>query len=118
MGCLHPFQGQLYEDNFKEIMECLRALANEFGYPQVGKYMVADVLSIIRCTEWWIEPGGMLTRNHLLTSEQESMLREWVDIIFDAVVNPLDGSVEEAFMSILNTLKSRSRLQEIYNLSD
>lgn len=107
MDCLRPFQGQLYEDNFKEIMECLRALANEFGNPQVDKYMVADVLSIIRYTEWWIEPGGMLTRNHLLTSEQASMLREWVDIIFDAVVNLLDGSVEEAFMEYTEYLEKQ-----------
>ncbi|WP_315115769.1 hypothetical protein [uncultured Clostridium sp.] len=47
LGCLRPFQGQLSEENFKEIMECLKVLANEFNNPQIDKNIVA----IIRCTE-------------------------------------------------------------------
>ncbi len=39
----------------------------------------------------------MLTSNHLLTSEQETMLREWVDIISDALFWLLDGVIDEAF---------------------
>lgn len=31
LGSLHPFCGELYEENFFEVMECLKVLKDEFS---------------------------------------------------------------------------------------
>lgn len=97
LGSLRPFRGKLPEENFIEIMECLKALKNEFSTPSIEKEVIADLVAIIHLTRVWASPSGMLGRNHLLTQEQTELLLVWIDIIETGLMYLLDDDEEDAF---------------------
>lgn len=97
LGSLRPFRGKLPEENFIEIMECLKALKNEFSAPSIEKEVIADLVAIIHLTRVWASPNGMLGRNHLLTQEQTELLLVWIDIIETGLMYLLDDDEEDAF---------------------
>lgn len=97
LGSLRPFRGKLPEENFIEIMECLKALKNEFSALSIEKEVIADLVAIIHLTRVWASPSGMLGRNHLLTQEQTELLLVWIDIIETGLMYLLDGDEEDAF---------------------
>lgn len=97
LGSLRPFRGKLPEENFIEIMECLKVLKNEFSAPSIEKEVIADLVAIIHLTRVWASPSGMLGRNHLLTQEQTEFLLVWIDIIETGLMYLLDGDEEDAF---------------------
>lgn len=97
LGSLRPFRGQLREENFREVMECLQALQTEFSAPAIDRDMVADLMGIIHLTRAWASPWGMLGSNRLLTEEQTRLLLAWADIIEGCLTYLLDGAEEEAF---------------------
>ncbi|MBR6696210.1 MAG: hypothetical protein IKL70_07350 [Oscillospiraceae bacterium] len=99
LGSLRPFRGELLESNFIEVMECLKALQDEFEQDKVDKYMVSDIVGITHLARVWASPDGMLGSNKLLTEEQTSKLNMWVDIIQESLMRLLDDSPEEAFCS-------------------
>lgn len=70
LGSLRPFCGELYEENFFEVMECLRALKDEFSEADIDKDIISDIAAIIHYPRVWSAPDGMLGSNHLLTEEQ------------------------------------------------
>lgn len=94
LGSLRPFTGQLYEENFIEIMECLKILKDEFEEVRIDKNIVTDIFTITYYTRAWCRPDNMLGRNHLLTLKQEKELQDWIDIIEDTFSNLLDLSGE------------------------
>lgn len=96
IGSLRPLEG-IHEDNFIEIMECLKVLKEEFYRPAIDREIISDVISIVSTTRSWVSPDGMLGRNHLLTNEQTQQLLLWIDIIEDSLMYLLDGAEEEAF---------------------
>ena len=99
LGSLRPFRGELLESNFIEVMECLKALQDEFEQDKVDKYMVSDIVGITHLARVWASPDGMLGSNKLLTEEQTAKLNMWVDIIQESLMRLLDDSPEEAFCS-------------------
>lgn len=97
LGSLRPFNGVLHKENFIEVMECLKALEEEFTAPVIEQGVVSDIVAIIHLTREWASPGGMLGSNHLLTEEQTEHLLAWADIIETCFMFLLDGVPEEAF---------------------
>lgn len=97
LGSLRPFRGELYEENFFEIMECLKTLKDDFVAPTLEQGVVSDIVSLIHLTRVWASPYGMLGRNHLLTEEQTKLLFAWVDIIETCFMFLLEDDPETAF---------------------
>ena len=50
LGCLRPFCGELREENFIEVMECIKTLKEEFNSAMVERDMIADIVSIVHLT--------------------------------------------------------------------
>lgn len=97
LGSLRPFCGELREENFTEIMECLKALKDEFSSTTIDKELVSDLVAITHLARVWASPTGMLGSNHLLTEEQTNRLLTWVDIIEVCFFYLLDDDEEDAF---------------------
>ena len=98
LGSLRAFQGKIYEENFKEIIECLKTLKMEIKKENIDKNIVSDIISIIHLTRVWVSEKGMLGENNLLTNEQTKYLLTWVDIIESCFMYLLEGTSEEAFL--------------------
>lgn len=62
------------------MMECLRALKDEFQAATIDKEIVADLMAIIYLTRIWSSPDGMLGGNGILTQEQTNCLLTWIEI--------------------------------------
>lgn len=99
LGSLRPFRGELIENNFIEVMECMKVLQDEFERDTVDKYIVSDIVGITHLARTWANPDGMLGANNLLTEEQANKINMWVDIIQETLMWLLDNSPEEAFWS-------------------
>lgn len=97
LGSLRPFRGEIYQENFIEIMECLRTLKDELSGPTIEQGIVADIVGIIHMTRMWVPPYGMLGSNKLLTEEQTKNLLACVDIIQTCFMYLLENAQEEAF---------------------
>lgn len=97
LGSLRPFCGELREENFLEVMECLKALKFEISRPTIENGIVSDIVGIIHLTRAWASPSGMLGSNHLLTDEQTKRLLAWVDIIESCFASLLENAEEAAF---------------------
>ena len=77
---LRPFTGELYESNFKEMMEIIKTLKPVLQKDTIKRDIITDLWSICHCTRLWgIDEGGMLRRNKLITSEQVGLLTKWAD---------------------------------------
>lgn len=105
LGSLRPFCGELHEENFFEIMECLRILKDDFTASTIEQGIVSDIVAIIHLTRVWASPYGMLGSNHLLTEEQAKHLLAWVDIIESCFMFLLEDSPETAFIDYEDYLK-------------
>ncbi len=92
LGSLRPFRGELYENNFIEIMECLKVLADDFMQPIVNQTLISDVYSIIHLGRRWIVGADFVTQ------EQQKQIIEMVDIIQDCFYYLLEGDVDTAFL--------------------
>lgn len=97
LGSLRPFRGELQEENFIEVMECIKVLKDEFSAPMIDKRMVSDIVGMAYFARSWVSPEGVLGSNHLLTGEQTGKLLLWVDIIEECLTYLLDDAEEEAF---------------------
>lgn len=99
LGSLRPFRGELIEDNFIEVMECMKVLQEEFGQDRIDKNIVSDIVGITHLARLWAAPDGMLGANKLLSEEQTAKLNLWVDMIQEALMWLLEDAPEEAFWS-------------------
>lgn len=97
LGALRPFQGTLNEQNFIEIMECLKALADELASEKIENTLIAHITTITYLPRRWLSKGGMLERNKLLTTEQSETLSLWLHLIENAYYYLLFGDKESAF---------------------
>lgn len=97
LGSLRPFRGELCQENFIEVMECLKTLKDELIKPTIDQTIVSDIVSIIHLTRVWASQEGMLGSNHLLNEEQTKHLLAWVDIIESCFMFLLEEAEEEAF---------------------
>ena len=107
LGMLRPFQGELYEDNFHDLMTILRVLKNEFKNDKLNRQIVSSFWGICHLSRaWGLNSEGMLRRNNLITEKQIQLLSVWIDCISTTIMNLLEGlNEEEAFESYKFYLK-------------
>lgn len=93
LGMLRPFSGALIEDNYHEVIACIRCLADEIrSEGPVDKRIVSSLWGICYSARvWGVEEGGMLSRNNLISDEQVRTLDDWVDAISYATMELLAG---------------------------
>lgn len=115
LGMLRPFRGQLYEDNFLELMEILKVLSNDLRKNIIDKKIISNLWSICQLSRnWAIEEEGMLRRNNLLSDEQINKISTWTDCISSTIMFLLEDSDEEtAFETFKLYLDSNSSLKKI-----
>lgn len=104
LGSLRKFNGDIIEDNFIDVMNCLKILAIEFAADVVDKNLLADVYGILYYTTIWIQEGGLLSN---IADEIKNKIKYWMEMYSYAVVLLLDYSEQakkEAFMEFDNYL--------------
>ncbi|WP_226002568.1 hypothetical protein [Paenibacillus sp. BJ-4] len=100
LGMLRPFQGELIEDNFHELMTIIEVLADELQKSSVERELIAELWGICQYTRAWaLYPDSMLQRNNLLTVEQIHTLDKWIDTISYTVMVLLEGGGTEEALS-------------------
>lgn len=98
LGSLRPFRGNLNEDNFHEIMACLKTISCELNSNELDKKAILDIFSIIHFTEIWaLHRDGMLRRNNLISKEQLLTLEYWHYLFSHAFYCLMAGQLDEAF---------------------
>lgn len=108
LGHLRPFKGELNENNFIEVMECMKVLAQNFENDCIDKNMISDIYTITYLARCWSNESGMLGSNKLLTAEQTDLLNDWIYIMEYALFSLLDSSgEEEAFWAYNEFLENK-----------
>ncbi|WP_411681331.1 hypothetical protein [Clostridium thailandense] len=97
LGSLMPFEAILYEENFIDIMECLKVLSNELFKEKINNDLMRDIITIIYLGRCWTEKGGVLDLMGSISDEQSKQINEWITIIEDTVFNLLHGNIDKAF---------------------
>ena len=95
---LRPFEGQLLENNFHEVMKVLK---EQFDKNNIDRQIIATFWSICHLSRaWGIEQNGMLRQNNLISANQIELLSNRTDCISYTIMNLLEGLPdEEAFES-------------------
>lgn len=104
LGMLRPYTG-LIEENFIEIMECLKCLQEEFYNNFMLKELIANMYGIVYYTNLWTDKGGML--ENVLNNDEKGKLREWINIISYCLLCLIEGS-DEAFLEYEEYLKEHN----------
>jgi len=83
LGSLRPYQGNLVEDNFHEVMNCLKVLAKELGKTDfIAKDVVSDIQGIIHYSRAWaLYEEGMLRSNNLISDTDQKTIEIWIEIL-------------------------------------
>lgn len=96
LGMLRPFDGQLYEDNFHELMTILKTLKEHFRDYKIDRQIISSFWGICHFGKaWGLDEEGMLRRNNLLSDRQIKQLSIWLECISYAVMGLLDGMDDE-----------------------
>lgn len=95
LGCLKPFKGQVYFENFYEIMECLKLLSSDFVDIVVPRRLVDDINSIIYLGRRWINSSEVQNSN--LMDEQYRDVMCWINMLEDCLFHLLHGDIAKAF---------------------
>ncbi|WP_338540611.1 hypothetical protein [Paenibacillus tundrae] len=106
LGMLRPFIGRLSDENFIEIMECLKVLTSDFKNKELNHDLISDVWGMQHYSNMWVEKGGMLET--VMTEEQKQLIKKWTGIISYTVICLLANS-EEAFYEYEDYLEEKSK---------
>ncbi|MDE6639539.1 MAG: hypothetical protein K2K63_03330 [Acetatifactor sp.] len=93
LGSLRKFNGDIIEENFIDVMNCLKVLAPEFASDSVDKNLLADVYGILYYTTIWIQEGGRLSD---IDCKIRNKIKYWMQMYSYAIVLLLDYS-EQAY---------------------
>ncbi|OUS29459.1 hypothetical protein A9Q99_10220 [Gammaproteobacteria bacterium 45_16_T64] len=92
LGQLRPFSGELYEDNFKEVMDIIETIAVEIRGKTIDQEIIAMLYDISTVPRLWaFDPEGMLRRNNLISEDQLTILNDWLIRICEAISYLLNG---------------------------
>jgi hypothetical protein len=99
LGSLRPYQGQLFEKNFHEVMAALRVLAPSLQQTPIDREVVSALWNICHLGRaWGVYPNGMLRSNNLIQPQEIERLESWVACISYATMMILDGvDIDDAF---------------------
>ncbi|MGH4139769.1 hypothetical protein [Clostridium sp.] len=95
LGKLITFDGVIAEDNFIEVMDCIKTLSTEFKKDNVNRELMYDVISIIYLGRCWTEKNNKVEPNILFSNKQSEKIAEWIDIIEDSIFHLLEGDYNE-----------------------
>lgn len=96
LGMLRPFDGQLYEANFHEIMLILETLKEHFRNDKIERSIISSLWGICHFSAaWGLDKDGMLRGNNLLSEAQVSQLSIWLECISYTIASLLDGMDDE-----------------------
>lgn len=111
VGSLKYFDGTLNENNFIEIMECLKVLSKEFASDQIDRNFMADIYGILYQTNLWLGRGGRLEN---IDCEYKNKIDIWLKIYSNAVALLLEyseQSCQEAFYEYQDYLEGNSNYE-------
>jgi hypothetical protein len=93
LGMLKPYRGELYEENYNEIITAIKVLSSETSKGEsVQKEIMEDILSICYYANFWgLDKDGMLRRNGLLPDQDIDKLQQWIQGIIKELIIALDG---------------------------
>lgn len=85
----------LSEENFIEVMECLKVLKDECFAEIIDREVILDVVTIMCYSRGWATSGGMLVT--VLSQAQTEKLLLWCDIMEECLMYLLDRKGDDAF---------------------
>lgn len=91
IGSLRYFDGKLNENNFIEVMECLKVLFKEFVEKTIDRNLMADIYGIFYQANLWLRKGGALEN---IEVQYKNKIEEWLKIYSYAVALLLEYSEE------------------------
>jgi len=101
LGMLRPFQGELYEKNFHELMDVLKTLSPILSKETIDRELISSFWCICNLGRIWCP-------DNLLSLDQKKLLDVWLDCLSYAVMILLDhNNIDEAFNLYFEYLKSR-----------
>lgn len=109
LGSLRKFDGDIIEENFIDVMKCLKVLATDFASDTIDKNLLADVYGILYYTTVWIQEGGLLSD---IDSEIKNKISYWMQMYSYAIALLPDYSeqaYQEAFMEFDEYLMDLSK---------
>jgi len=97
LGSLRPYRGKPNENNFHDVIACLKALSNEIRNTKyLQKTIVADITTIIHFGRAWaVSEDGMLRSNNLVQEIDWKTIEGWIECISYAFACLLDGTDDE-----------------------
>jgi hypothetical protein len=95
LGKLLTFDGVITDNNFIEVMDCIKTLSTEFQKEMVSHELMCDIITIIYLGRCWTKRNGKVEPNGLFSKEQSEKIAEWIDIIEDSFFHLLKGDYEE-----------------------
>lgn len=96
LGMLRPYQGELYEDNFHEVMEIIKVLKNHFYQDKIDTHIISNFWGICHYSRAWaLDKDSMLRRNNLISDIQLDLLTSWIECISNAIALLLEGLPEK-----------------------
>lgn len=111
IGSLRYFNGKLNEDNFVEVMECLKVLYKDFESDKIDRNLMADIYGIFYQTNLWLGNGGWLENIDL---KYKNKIDTWLKIYSYAIEMLLEyseQSCEEAFYEYEAYLEGNSNYE-------
>ncbi len=111
IGSLRHFNGKLNENNFIEIMECLKVLSEDFDSDKIDRDFMADIYGILYLTNLWLGKGGRLEN---IDPKYKNKIDIWMKIYSYAIELLLEyseQSCEEAFYEYEDYLKGNSNYE-------
>ena len=99
LGMLRRFQGQLFEENFHNIIRALYVLSEDIAQDEVRNEIIASIWGICHLARAWaVYPEGLLQSNNVISTEQVTQIEGWIEQISYITFCLLDGcGVEIAF---------------------
>ncbi|MCG8696726.1 MAG: hypothetical protein MI922_01630 [Bacteroidales bacterium] len=93
LGMLRPFKGTLVEENFYEVMECIRLLADDLGKnDKLDKDVISAIWRICQLPRSWAVINNNMTKGSTIISNQQvKTLDNWRDQISYVTMTLLEG---------------------------
>lgn len=92
LGMLKWCSGELYEDNYNEVLAIIDTLKDELQGDLVDRRIIANLMCIYYYAKLWaLDEDSMLRRNRLLRDEQVALLNVWVSNILERIIVTLDS---------------------------
>lgn len=111
LGSLRKYSGKLGENNFIDLMECLKVIAIEFDSDKIDRNLIADLYGIFYQTNLWLGKGGSLDN---IDIKNKKKLDIWMKIYSYAITLLLDyteQSCEEAFYEYEDYLEGNTNYE-------